>query len=48
LRDTLAAGAHIMTSRALWVDVAKDMLGIADGTMWGPYNVMPIPTPPAQ
>lgn len=43
-RNVQTAGQHMVMSRRIWSECGKDMIGNADGMIWGPYQLMPDPT----
>jgi indole-3-acetate monooxygenase len=47
-RNVQTAGQHIVMSRKTWSECGKDMIGDAEGMIWGPYTLMPDPAQPAQ
>jgi indole-3-acetate monooxygenase len=42
-RNIMTAGQHMVMSRKIWSECGKDLIGNAEGMMWGPYALMPIP-----
>lgn len=43
-RNVQTAGQHMVMSRKIWSECGKDLIGNADGMIWGPYQLIPDPT----